>query len=174
MAMTGRNLLRGVFTYRDRQGRIYRQKRDADVADNVVWSDKPCFGLAGSDVLREVPRSDIDTQYAAPIRGLRFALATSVQKADSALDKLANQEPLIIGSSYPNTARRTMGRLVLVSSRGVQGGGIESLPDQYKEIDAIFELVRSGDSLRANNLVVIEDYIETVSLMTVVKKNGKK
>jgi ATP phosphoribosyltransferase len=141
------------------------------IVSAVMNSDTLSFGLIGSDYIDETGYN-VSTETALPIVRLRFALATSETKKDRTIAKIKSGEPLTIGTSYPNTAIREMANIGLVGlfgPRSIQPGGIESLPQEYSEIDAIFELVRSGNSIRNNELVILQDNIKSVDLMLVTK-----
>ena len=134
-------------------------------------SDELSFGLVGSDLMEEI-EYPLEAESLMPIENLRFAVATSLDKLDQTTTKMRSNEPLVIATSYPNTAKREMGKLGIIvefNARSIQPGGIEALPEQYGEVDAIFDLVRSGDTLRANKLGIIEDDISSVNLMLVRK-----
>jgi len=169
MDLLPRYLSGGVFTAVDAQGRMYRKKRDKAIAPSVLVSDRPSFGLVGSDLMDETDYA-LMSESVCVVSNLRFALATSLDKSERTLSKIRYNEPITIGTSYPNTAMREMGKIGMIgqmNSRSVQPGGIEALPQEYPEIDAIFDLVRSGDTVRDNNLVIIEDDIRSVNLMLV-------
>ncbi len=163
--------LRGVFTSSDAKGRIYRKKRDRAIPLSVLVSDNLSFGFVGSDLLEET-EYNVSTELLFPVQNLRFAIATLPTKQDRYESKVRNNEPLVIATSYPNTAQREMGKVGILTEfneRSVQQGGIEALPKEYPEVDAIFDLVRSGDTIRDNGLVIIEDDIRSVNLMLVTK-----
>jgi ATP phosphoribosyltransferase len=181
MGFTVQNSLRGVFTYRDPVDRVYRLKRDKEIVTNVAYSEFDTFGLVGSDAVEEgfIDRfngpSPIRAELVAAIRGLRFALATTGGKLDKVKSKFEKGEPFTIVTSYPNIARFALGGcgaqvVDLWGEDKVPLGGIETYPDQYPyKVDAIFELVRSGDSLRDNGLEIIADNLMDVDLMMVYK-----
>ena len=176
------SFLEDVFIYQGAEATYYR-KRDKEISRNVLLAGIGALGLAGSDALTENPVPGARSETLLPIvndRGqpLRFVLAAcdtrqAVRRVES---KIANNEPLRVATSYPNTAVRDLqeklGINSLVPAVGRQTGGIEAVPWQYPdEIDAIFELVLSGDSLRDNELRIIEDDITSVDLCKVTTYN---
>ncbi len=176
------SFLEDVFIYQGAEATYYR-KRDKEISRNVLLAGIGALGLAGSDSLNENPVPGASSETLLPIvndRGqpLRFVLATCdiLQTTKRVESKIANNESLQIATSYPNTAIRDLmkklGINACVPALGMQTGGIEAVAWQYPdEIDAIFELVLSGDSLRDNGLQVIEDDITSVDLCKVTTYN---
>jgi len=136
------------------------------------------FGLAGSDALNENPNPNVMTTSLMPVlneagQPLRFALATRDTAQDMMMvrSKITNNEPLKIATSFPNTAVRELARLGIwgvVSAANIEQGCVEGLlAERTATVDAIFEVVQSGNSVRQNGLVVLEDNIMPVMLMKV-------
>lgn len=92
---------------------------------------------------------------------LRFALIA--RKGSPAQDKLRSNEPLSVVTSYPRIAFRQLEGAPLASVDYVNGCIEAELIDRT-DIDAAFELVQSGDSVRQNGLQIIEDDIQNVYL----------
>lgn len=171
-----------VFIYQGAEATYYR-KRDKEIARNVLLAGIGALGLAGSDALNESPVLGASSETLLPIvndRGqpLRFVLATcatrqAVRRVES---KIANNEPLRVATSYPNTAIRDLQEKLGIDSFipavGRQTGGIEAVAWQFPdEVDAVFELVQTGDSVRDNGLQIIEDDITSVDLCKVTTYN---
>lgn len=169
---------RGNFI-RKRENFVYYLKRNKAIPGKVLTAAGYSFGLVGSDVLAENPVSDLMVQELMPVtnmRGqrLRFALAGSrgSREVRDLRAKIAAYEPLNIGTSYPNLAVRELARIGITAtlrSQWIEPGCIESLPEEYPELDAIFELTQTGDSFRDNDLVPIVDDILGVNLLKVTK-----
>lgn len=156
----------GHFIFRDQSERTYWLKRDKDIINNVLANPRPSFGLLGSDAVSEFSGEGAEQLLLDPvmsIKGLRFAVATLPNRLDRFKRKVAGEEPLALGTAYPITLKKELGDRALGAI--VQGGAIESLPEQYPDLDGIFELVRSGDSLRRQGLEIVEDDIAPVKLM---------
>ena len=165
----------GRFIWRENE-MTYYLKRDAEVVTEVNVSGLGTFGLAGSDAVGEDPIRTFAAEDLMPIRNssgqpLRFALATRNRAVDIARlkQKVTDGEPLCIATSYPVTLRKELQATGLaLGATIVRQGGIEALLWQYEqEIDAIFELVQSGNSIRDNELVVVQDNIKPVMLQKV-------
>lgn len=138
-----------------------------------VLSAGLAYGYCGSDVWEETGSGELPGLAAEPVLsldGLRFALACLPEKRNNVRAKLRSGEPLLFGTSYPATLRRVMGDVAL--SPFLRAGAIEGLPARFPEIDGIFEIVKSGDSLIANGLVVAVDNLEVIKLMEVTR-NGE-
>lgn len=100
----------------------------------------------------------------ASIDGLRYVLAGRRETEDRFWTKMKFSEPPLIGTTYPNATRAFFnGRVQLMYTPG----STEVLPYLRPEVDAICELVQSGDSLRENNLKIFKDDIAPVKLMLV-------
>lgn len=129
--------------------------------------------LVGSDAVGEVDLQGATTEKLEPVPGLRFALAVIAARAMTIESKIRAGEPMCIGTSYPQTALRVLGDVgvnAFVTERSLAKGGVEALPWQPElGVDAIVDLVQTGESLRQNGLVIIRDELETVDLLKVTK-----
>jgi ATP phosphoribosyltransferase len=174
--------LGGNFIHQGKEATYYR-KRDKAIARAVLRAGQAAIGLAGSDAVYEQTLPGIYAETLLPIvndsgQTLRFVLAACAtrQAVQRVKSKIANREPLRIATSYPNTAVRELqeklGIDAVVPEAGLESGGIEALPWEYPdEIDAIFEQVLTGDSLRENQLFVVENAITFVNLCRVTTYN---
>lgn len=120
-------------------------------------------GAVGSDRLYEM-QFEGAVESIAPIvnasgQSLRFAIiARDVERCRA---KIRNGEVMRIITSYPNATKRLFPEVEVFYA----SGGIEAeLIDQADRIDAAYELVQSGDSVRENGLDIVEDAIEFVEL----------
>ncbi len=131
------------------------------------------FALVGSDTFNEYQPQNIDAEVLEPIVGLRFALAATTENAGSIAKRIAVGDQLRIGTSYPRTAANVLGMAGVALSMDemtIVSGGVESLPWQPElGVDAVFELVQSGVSLRQNGLVIVADDLQSVELLKVTK-----
>jgi ATP phosphoribosyltransferase len=156
---------------------LYFQKKEKDMAISIVNDGEPCMGYVGSNVLMEQGSNGLAITSLEPVANerkqpLRFALAMrrDARKWADVAAKLACREPLTVGTSYPRTAQISLARLgipMTIAAEHIQSGGIESLPYQYPDLDVIFELVQSGDSLEQNNLTILEDDIVRINLLKI-------
>ena len=123
-------------------------------------------GLVGSDRLDEVGfdgyKESVGVVMNDNLQALRFALIA--QDADRCRAKLRAGEGLRLATSYPRAATRRFPGFELMYA----SGGIEAeLLDQGASLDAAYELVQSGDSVRDNGLEIVEDCIEFVELVEI-------
>lgn len=142
--------------------------KEKDIPRDIQTAQSTAVGYCGSDTWEEaaaLARSGLKARPVSALGDLRFALACRPQKLAEVRAKLANSEPLRLGTSYPVTARRVLGERML--SPLIRAGAIEGLPERFPELDGIFEIVKSGDSLRANGLVIAEDVLESIRLIEV-------
>jgi ATP phosphoribosyltransferase len=126
--------------------------------------DRTSYGFVGSDRIAE-DQCDWYQETLEPIQNekgqpLRFALIA--RDADRLKAKLARSEPLSVITSYPTIA---LSKLGVKNTVEYVGGCVEAeVLDRGEEVDAAFELVQSGDSVRENRLEIVEDDIEQVWL----------
>lgn len=113
------------------------------------------------------------TEVLEPVAGLRFALASVASQVMAIEAKLQWGEPICIGTSYPRQALRALGQIganAYVTERSMATGGVEAMPWQPElGVDAIVDLVQTGNSLRQNGLIVIRDELISVDLLKVTK-----
>lgn len=140
------------------------RKRGSSVIGSVLRTTNS-VGYVGTDRLEEENAQLCSENRGAIIneaeQPLRFAL---IARSDSsARNKLRSGEPISIVSSYPRTALMQLGENRIASLENVTGCIEAELVDRT-DIDAAFELVQSGDSVRQNGLAIIEDDIRFVYL----------
>lgn len=125
------------------------------------------FGLVGSDTLNEIgflgQREAIGPVENADGRDLRFGLIAKRMRPYT--------QELPIVTSYPETARRVLGALGLsIGSLEYVAGCVEA---EVGERDLIgFELIQSGESVRDNGLVILEDNLDRVDLVKISNTNA--
>ena len=137
--------------------------KDKDVLSDV--RETRGIGFVGSDVTSEIDAQGLQTKAICVVSGLRYALLAKPDSADATRRKFVTGEPLVIGTSYPIMAAELLGEATIIGK--LRHGSIEGLPWRFPWLDAIFELVRSGDSAVANGLSVVADDLATVSLMKI-------
>ncbi len=118
-------------------------------------------GICGSDSLWEFPmRHLLRVMASVPQPGVRMVVAA----ADPELLSHLPARPLVIGTSYPNLASEVFAGIphILVE----QSGCIEGLCPIL--VDAIVDIVETGETLRANGLHVLHDMGE-LSLVRIRK-----
>jgi len=120
-------------------------------------------GLVGSDVTAEQEVMGLTGEAVASIDGLRYVFAGRPETEQRFWTKLTYGEPPIVGTTYPNATKAFLSGLVEIV---YTPGSTEALPYLKPGIDAICELVKTGDSLRWNRLRVF-DNLAGVRLMLV-------
>ncbi len=94
---------------------------------------------------------------------LRFALLGQV---GTRLVSIQSRE-LVVATSYPVMAAQLMTQLGIKGSILEVSGCVEAELTGAPSADVAIELVQSGDSVRQNNLAIIEDYLYPLRLMKV-------
>lgn len=153
------------FIARNSSEQTFYWLRGSDVTDTV--RRRGGIGLVGSDRMLKDPRDGVMTVGEdVPIPDLRFAVAGVPERKDTYFQKLEQREPQCIGTSYPALARRMYpaGSWIVTA-----GGSVEALPYLVNGMDAIVELVRSGESLRQNGLTIYEDNVLSVNLQVLAR-----
>lgn len=156
-------LTRGGIIWDDGRVQAFR-KRGSAVIQSVL-RNPGSSGYVGTDRIEE-DGYRLYSESRGPVSNdagqiLRFAL---IARSDSAArNKLRANEPLAIVTSYPRIAFRQLEGTQLASLDYVNGCIEAELIDR-PDIDAAFELVQSGDSVRQNGLQIVEDDIQNVYL----------
>lgn len=139
------------------------RKRGSMVIESIKC-DKAAIGFVGSDRVLEGGyegfRETLEPIVNARGQVLRFGLIA--YNALRARTKLANNGPLTVVTSYPVVAASVLGNANTYIS--VPGGVEAELRDRESTLDIGFELIQSGDTVRDNNLQIIEDDIMPVNL----------
>ncbi len=133
-----------------------------------MWT-RDGIGLVGTDVTEEQQVMGLTGTAVATINGLRYALAGRPEKEQGFWAKLHYGERPLIGTTYPNATRAFFGALVEIT---YTPGSTEALPYLRPEVEAICELVQTGDSLRENGLTIFRDNIAPVKLMLVQQNDS--
>lgn len=153
-------------------GKTYGLVRDKDMPAWLAASQS--LGFMGSDTYAELnlPQQNGLTFAEVAATGLRFALAAPRDQAANVAGKLQSQETIRIVTSNPRTARQAVGALGGSALRIVQvvGGSVEVAPHLLAGVDAIFDIVDSGQTLRENGLEIVADNLAAVSIGAVWRK----
>lgn len=107
--------------------------------------------VVGSDVLAASPHTlDLEVFERFPQQGVRMCLAGQG-------GAIPPRMPLRVATPYPEWASRVLGERGIPHATYAVSGGSEGLVAQGIA-DVIFDIVESGETLRANGLEVIEDF----------------
>lgn len=150
--------------------------RDADM-DTLLDEFPAAVGFMGSDRYSEFDR-DIQQRLAfCPIAetGIRYALATTQDKEPILTNKLLCPQPLVIATSYKRAAIRAINALrgpggPLVETVGL-GGSVEAAPQMIPRVDAIFDVVDTGNTIAANDLTIVADDLGQLLLGAVWRRD---
>lgn len=122
--------------------------------------------FCGSDATNEIEAAPTSILTDLEVmKGLRFALMTKPALAAEVCTKLDSSEPVLMGTEYPATFRKYFaGQTAPI----VWTGKCEGMIDYYESAGllAVFGLVQSGQTVRDNELMIIEDGIEPVMLQS--------
>lgn len=137
--------------------------RSFDVATFVAFGAAQ-IGVCGNDVLMEFDYSDIYAPLDLKIGYCRLAVAEP--KALSETDDPSRWSHVRVATKYPNITRRHF------AERGVQAeciklNGAMELAPALGLCRRIVDLVSSGDTLKANDLVEVEQIAEVTSRLIV-------
>ncbi len=137
--------------------------RSFDVATFVAFSAAQ-LGIAGSDVLMEFDYRELYAPLDLDIGHCRMAVAEPSQLASE--DDPSRWSHVRVATKYPHVTRRHF------AARGVQAeciklNGAMELAPKLGLCRRIVDLVSSGDTLRANGLVEIEQIAEITSSLAV-------
>lgn len=125
------------------------------------------LGFMGSDRFQEMRQeSRLSIGFLAVTQtDTRFALATTEEKAADLREKVAGSSPLVIATTYPKAAKAAIRKIQ--DSQPKEGysrvstfdinGSVEAAPRVFKRVDAVFDLVETGETMAANGLTPIYD-----------------
>lgn len=160
--------MRGAIIWDDGNVQAFR-KRGSAVIQSVL-RDASSVGYVGTDRIDE-DGLELSRENRGPVTneaGQRLRFALIARKGSPVRDKLRADEPISIVTSYPRTANRRIGEDRVADIQVVSGSVEAELVDR-PDIDAAFELVQSGDSVRQNGLWIVEDDIRYVFLNKVFR-----
>lgn len=126
---------------------------------------KRAGGIAfmGSDNFAELSRQESAGLAFEPValNGARFALQVRRDRAG----EFDAGRMLRVATSYPAVTRRALGRTGRpFAVELVVGGSVEAMPYLDPAINAVVDIVQSGETARANGLAILEDNLERVEI----------
>lgn len=165
-----RLLHRAGLAFRRRERRLYCSVRDVDAA--VIFAnadDIPTLvaegvvelGISGLDLVREHGGAAVEVLF--PLGFGRCKLALAVREA-SGITGPADLAGRTIGTSFPRAAQAYLDAQGIAARLIVLGGSLEVMV-ALELVDAIVELVETGDSLRDNHLVPIADIARSEAVL---------
>lgn len=121
------------------------------------------IGFMGSDRYGELDDAEQEWLRFVPLAetAIRFALATSENKVARLANKQSSGESIVVATSYPKAVDRQFGALAIPL---VLGGSLESKPQLIGRVDAIYDVVHTGNTIRANNLKIVMDNLGSVTV----------
>ncbi len=147
--------------------------RDKDIPTLLTDKDLPrVFGMIATDTaLEQMPLLEgvMACENIAAINGLRFALAARPGKVTAVMSKLSSGEPVYVGTSYPRLVKELGKRIGAdLQPKKVIAGQVEALANLMPEqLDAVVDMVDTGNSMRQQNLTIVADNLLAVSLWAV-------
>lgn len=144
--------------------------RGSDVATYVEYGAAD-LGVVGLDILRE-REPDVYEPLDLGIGRCRLVLAVPADRATGGLEGLAAKGPVRIATHYPNIASRFLAGAGVPAAMIPLEGSIEIAP-QLGIADAVVDITQSGETLRQNGLVVLEDVME-ISARLIVNRVSLK
>ncbi|HSH18594.1 MAG TPA: hypothetical protein VK978_04375 [Candidatus Saccharimonadales bacterium] len=149
------------------EGKQFYSVREKDMPALLKLGDG--LGFMGNDTFIEIEKSTREGLVYQPVAttASRFVLAAVKGK-----DLLPSPTPLRIATSYPEVARMSLLTAgVNCGSVLKMGGSVEAAPYIDPTIDAIFDIVETGDTLRENGLEIVFDNLAPVKVGAVWKRN---
>ena len=140
--------------------------KPADVPKYVELGAADC-GLVGSDCIAEAG-CDIYEPSELPIGKCRMVLACLKNKKLN----ITAGSVLTIGTKYPNVTRRYFAKKKIFPEIIYLNGSVELAP-LVGLADAIIDITETGETIRKNNLKVV-DIVKEVSCKLVVNKASQK
>lgn len=135
-------------------------------------------GFMGSDRYNKLPPNIKEAIGFCPLDdfGWRFALATTGNKASVLTRKLLCPQPVKIATSYPAEAAQEIEKLAGPGGPIVDvmelGGSVEAAPIVFPEVDGIFDLVDTGNTIRDNGLQIVAGNLGMIALGGVWRKDA--
>lgn len=133
--------------------------RDDDIPEYVA-SGVADFGIVGENVLKE---TNLDLQI---IKNLGFGKCTLMIAVPekSGIKKLDDLEGKRIATSYPKLLMDYLRKKNIGASVTVLSGSVEITPE-LDLADAVCDLVQSGDTLKAHNLIPIANVMDSSAVL---------
>lgn len=155
----------GVFTVL-KGSKTYAFVRDKDMA--TLLAEMPsAVGFLGSDTYGELPdvlrQSIVFREIAAT--AIRYALACPEGNAKMFANLLSTGGRITVATSYSNALSRIAQQKDWCLDRVIPvGGSVEACANVLPEVDAIFDLVDTGNSLKDNGLAIVADNLGKLAL----------
>lgn len=140
------------------------------------------MGFMGSDRFFELNEETRNQLNFSPVAetAIRFAMATTPSKSDGVNEKIVNTRPMVIATTYPRRTLEAISGMWETSAAEAAeyvetiyfGGSLESKPKQIERVDAIIDVVDSGATLAANDLLVVRDRLGEVELGAVWRNDA--
>ena len=133
-------------------------------SDVVPLLEEECadVGLIGSDRFEELNNENLIELYDLKTGICRFALAT--------LSNISISDIKTIATKYPNIARKILSELKLNCEIRKLNGSLEIAPN-IGYSDGIIDLVQTGSTLKANNLVIVKEFKPISTRIITIEKN---
>lgn len=137
-----------------------------------VLEAQNAIGLCGSDTLDEHPAalSRLSIQELGALGSLRLALLARRGLERQVREMLETGDQLSVGTSYPGAVRKYMGSNV--SADVVRKGCIEGLLERYPGLDAVVDIVDTGNTSNIHDLTEVVTVVP-ITLALIMKKETK-
>lgn len=133
--------------------------RQCDIPQ-YVQSGVADFGILGSNVLFE---DDYKVDIVEKLGFGKCSLVIAVPK-NSKINNISDLEGERIATSYPNSLKKVLNKAKINASIIEIAGSVEATPE-LNLADAICDITQTGNSLKANNLRIIETIFESQAVM---------
>lgn len=144
--------------------------RDADIPKLLLSGLQRPYGFFGSDIAIEQSATiglQLNLSDVAPLRGLRFAILARADKLQRVQSLIDSAQPINVATSNPRVVAflaQAYGMRLTVTR--TMSGKVETAANMFPEqLDAVVDMVRSGLSLRRQNLRIVADDLLPVSLL---------
>jgi len=131
------------------------------------------IGFFGSDTFGELDENQSSQLEFEPViqTEIRFALGGLSTEVKRIRQVISSGGDLVIATSYPRQARRIANTLGFYLSDVIElGGSVEAAPYILREVDAIIDVVDSGQTLKENNLSVVADNLGKLAIGAIWRK----
>lgn len=147
----------------------YAYIRDAAIADFVAHVSGS-IGFTGAHQLFETfkENSPLKSEQIIAVENARFMLATSRDKLRVVKEKIRSNKLIRIASEYPETAHK-LAKLCKWNYHlePTKIGASEIMASLYPSIDAVIGITSTGQTVRENDLVLLQDHLEPVAICAI-------
>ncbi|HVX56193.1 MAG TPA: hypothetical protein VHA37_00540 [Candidatus Saccharimonadales bacterium] len=136
-------------------------------------------GFMGSDRFEELSSESRERLEFCPVdkTDIRFALATTEAKAPVLVNKLLCPQPIVLATSYRRQAKLAVEAMCGPAGPLVDifylGGSVEPAPAKAPRVDAVFDVVDTGRTMATENLVIVADNLDALTLGAVWRNDGQ-